>query len=116
MSVQNETNIRTHEKYKACNIICGYAKQLFLNWSTGEQTEHQVCQRATSDPFINLTISYRITSEEFLHGFLQCSAFVMTGSLLTGHQSSEHLLPNADIAEHIASYTSVLRGLCLQSR
>ena len=48
-------------------------------------------------------------------GFLPCSAFVMFESQVKGHQSLVHLLPSADIAEHIASYTWALQGLCLQS-
>lgn len=47
--------------------------------------------------------------------YLQCSAFVMTGFQI-GYQSLEHPLPDADIAEHIASYTWALRGLCLRSK
>lgn len=34
---------------------------------------------------------------------------------MTSHQSLVRPLPSADIAEHRASYTSALLGLCLQS-
>lgn len=44
-----------------------------------------------------------------------CSAFGMIGSQMTSHQSLVRPLPSADIAEHRASYTSALLGLCLQS-
>lgn len=44
-----------------------------------------------------------------------CSAFGMIGSHMTSHQSLVRPLPSADIAEHRASYTSALLGLCLQS-
>lgn len=44
-----------------------------------------------------------------------CSAFGMFGSQMKGHQSLVRPLPSADIAEHRASYTSALLGLCLQS-
>lgn len=46
---------------------------------------------------------------------LLCSAFGMFGSQMKGHQSLVRPLPSADIAEHRASYTSALLGLCLQS-
>lgn len=44
-----------------------------------------------------------------------CSAFGMIGSQMTSHQSLVRPLPSADIAEHRASYTWALLGLCLQS-
>lgn len=47
---------------------------------------------------------------------LLCSAFGMFGSRMKSHQSLVRPLPSADIAEHRASYTSALLGLCLQSK
>lgn len=45
-----------------------------------------------------------------------CFASVLDDSLLMGHQSWVHLLPVADIVEHIASYILALQGLCLRSK
>lgn len=44
-----------------------------------------------------------------------CSAFGRFGSRSKGHQSLGRPLPSADIAEHRASYTWALLGLCPQS-
>jgi hypothetical protein len=46
---------------------------------------------------------------------LRCFVFVTFGSLAMGRQSLVRPLPSADIAEHKASYTWALRGLCQQS-
>lgn len=47
---------------------------------------------------------------------LLCFASVLNDTLLMGHQSWVHLLPVADIVEHIASYILALQGLCLRSK